>query len=122
MASENETIADILAEIRGANFQPPYYQERIDEIANRIEAAWKRESKPKPLTIAEWTDRKETIKDIAANLRRYVLPSVADKLDAIAKRLYSEIDTAICSIDEASNTDIENIRKIMDENLGDYYE
>lgn len=86
MVSENEKIADILAEIRGANFQPPYYQKRIDEIANRIEAAWKRESEPKPLTIEEFTDHEESIADIAAVLRRYVLPSLADRLEAAWKR------------------------------------
>ena len=77
MASENETLAEIEEESRSGEYTP---------LADLIEAAWKSEREPKPLTIPGWIDHEESIADIAAVLRRYVLPSLADRLEAAWKR------------------------------------
>ena len=94
---ENESMNDIIAEIRAYGAQPPPRLMWL-EIADRLEAAWKREREPKPLTIAEWIDKTETVADIAAVLRRYVLPSLAERLEAAWKR-----ERAFNAITEAAN-------------------
>ena len=54
MSERQETVADIVAEIRGANFQPPYYQKRVNEYADRLEEAWKRERENLTLGKRSW--------------------------------------------------------------------
>ena len=51
-----------------------------------------------------------------------LLRSVAHRLEEAAKRAYNEIDTAVCSIDDASHFDIDDVRKAMERTIGDYYE
>ena len=41
----NKALTDILSEMRNRNFQPEYYQTRVNEYADRIEAAWNDEVK-----------------------------------------------------------------------------
>ncbi len=76
--SSDETVADILREMRRANFQPPWYQVQIDAYADRIEAE--------------------------------------------ARRAYKELDSVVCGIDDASCSEINDVRKAMDSTIGDYYE
>ncbi|MBQ3340926.1 MAG: hypothetical protein IJG84_03450 [Kiritimatiellae bacterium] len=45
-----------------------------------------------------------------------------DRIEATAKRAYNEIDTAVCSIEDASHFDIDDVRKAMERTIGDYYE
>lgn len=51
-----------------------------------------------------------------------VLKAYADRLEAIAKRAYNNIDSAVCAIDDASHFDIDYVREAMDNTIGDYYE
>ena len=46
----------------------------------------------------------------------------ADRLEAIAKRAYNDIDSVVCGIEDASHYDIDDVRKAMKETIGDYYE
>lgn len=45
-----------------------------------------------------------------------------DRIEATAKRAYHEIDTAVCAIDDATSADIDDVRKVMESTIGDYYE
>lgn len=111
----SETIADIVAEKRhradeierdvsakmasGKMVSDQYAREVIADLRNeadRIEEA--REHEHQPLTIAEWIDKTETVADIAAVLRRYVLPSLAERLEAAWKR-----ERAFNAMTEAAN-------------------
>lgn len=40
----------------------------------------------------------------------------------MARRAYNEIDSAVCSIEDAASSEITAVRKVMDRTLGDYYE
>ena len=51
-----------------------------------------------------------------------VLKSYANRLEAIAKRAYNDIDKAVCGIEDASHFDIDDVREAMDKTIGDYYE
>ena len=51
-----------------------------------------------------------------------VLKAYANRLEAIAKRAYNDIDSAVCAIDDASHFDIDYVREAMDKTIGDYYE
>ena len=50
------------------------------------------------------------------------LRAEADRIEAIAKRAYNNIDSAVCAIDDISTYDIDGVRIAMDSTLGDYYE
>lgn len=76
----------------------------------------------------------KTIQQIAAELRKRdrhdpmavmrvsELSEIADALEGVAKRAYNEIDKAVCGIDEASHFDIDDVRRAMDNTIGEYYE
>lgn len=51
-----------------------------------------------------------------------LLRSIADQIEATAKRAYNEIDSVVCGIDEASSFDIDDVRKAMESTIGEYYE
>ena len=74
----------------------------------------------------------ETLAEIAAEIRALAnsVPGgiiviqgheIASRIEAIARRAYNEIDSAVCAIDAASSADIDNIRAAMDKTIGDYY-
>lgn len=78
-------------------------------------------------------DNDETTRSIAEEIRRLAYSTqdgiiaingrvIADRIEAVCRCAYEEIDNAVCSIDSMSSTDIDHIRKIMDETIGDYYE
>ena len=51
-----------------------------------------------------------------------VLKAYANRLEAIAKRAYHDIDFELCSIDSATSDEINDVREAMDKTIGDYYE
>ena len=53
---------------------------------------------------------------------RSYLSRLADRIDELASSAYNRIDTEVCGIDDASHSDIDDVRSIMEETLGDYYE
>ena len=53
---------------------------------------------------------------------RSYLSHLADRIDELAKSAYNEIDGTVCAMDDISSVDIDHIRKLMEETLGDYYE
>lgn len=95
--------------------------------------------------MAETTETK-TLEQIVAELRSLVkcvehsihprddLPTVfgkplmvyfadlADRIEAIARRAYNEIDSEVCAIEEVFSYDIDNVREAMNKTIGDYYE
>ena len=81
--------------------------------------------------MAETTEAK-TLADVLAEMRsgpiprhrhdRELLQLFADRIEAIAKRAYYEIDHAVCAIEEAFSYDIDNVREAMDGTIGDCYE
>lgn len=77
------------------------------------------------------SEHNETLAEIVAMLRAnargkrfdaFSFTSLADHIEAIARRAYNEIDTAVCSIEDASHFDIDDVRKAMARTIGDYYE
>ena len=71
----------------------------------------------------------DTLADIVAEIRRdikngnnYYAANLPDRIEAIARRAYNEIDHAVCAIEEAFNYDIDNVREAMDGTIGDYHE
>ncbi len=82
----------------------------------------------------------ETIADIVAEMRelaeklRRGTPSLddieaavslefdADRVEAAARMAYNKIDSAVCGIEAATSSDIDDVRKAMDETIGEYYE
>ena len=77
----------------------------------------------------------ETWADIVAEMRRAKeqcngatalfsawLDEWADRIEAAAKRAYNEIDSAVCSIEDAASSEITAVCKAMERTLGDYYE
>lgn len=46
----------------------------------------------------------------------------AERLTTAAQQAYEAIDQAVCSCDSLGGTDIDHIRKIMDDKIGAYYE
>ena len=78
----------------------------------------------------------KTLADILAVMRRgtrlpgywrsstlnEILQYHADHIEAAARRAYNEIDSAVCSIEDASSSEIDAVRKVMNRTLGDYYE
>lgn len=77
-----------------------------------------------------------TLADIVAEMRRgtrlpaywhscalnKILQCHADLIEAVARRAYNEIDSAVCSIEDAASSEIDAVRKAMERTLGDYYE
>lgn len=51
-----------------------------------------------------------------------LLRSIADQIEATAKRAYNEIDKTVCFIEAASCFDIDDVRKAMESTIGEYYE
>lgn len=66
--------------------------------------------------------RKRDRHDPTAVMRVSELSEIADALEGVAKRAYNEIDKAVCGIDEASHFDIDDVRRAMDNTIGEYYE
>ena len=73
----------------------------------------------------------ETLKEIIAWLRDPKIKSpmrktwrevLANRLEKVAKRAYEEIDKAVTGIDDASSSEIYDVRKVMERTIGDYYE
>lgn len=73
----------------------------------------------------------ETLEEIIAWLRDPKIKSpmrkswrevLADRLEATAKRVYEEIDKAVTGIEDASSSEIDDVRKVMERTIGDYYE
>lgn len=76
----------------------------------------------------------KTLKQIAAELRKRdrhdptavmrvsELSEIADELEGVAKRAYNEIDSVVCGIDGADHFDIDDVRRAMDNTIGEYYE
>ena len=50
------------------------------------------------------------------------LSHLADRIDELASSAYNRIDSEVCGIEYASHFDIDDVRSIMKETLGDYYE
>lgn len=86
-------------------------------------------------------EKQETIADIAAEMRlkaehfekasslmvsesalALFLYPLIDRIEAAARRAYNQIDSAVCGIEAATSSDIDDVRKAMDETIGDYYE
>jgi methylaspartate ammonia-lyase len=53
---------------------------------------------------------------------RSYLSKLADRIDELASSAYNRIDIEVCGIEDASHFDIDDVRSIMEETLGDYYE
>lgn len=77
------------------------------------------------------TNDNDTLEKVIAEMRnrssgdgwlQTVLKAYANRLEAIAKRAYNDIDKAVCGIEDASNYDIDDVRIAMDKTIGDYYE
>ena len=78
----------------------------------------------------------KTLADIVAEMRRgtrlpgywhscalnKILQYHADRIEAVARRAYNGIDSAVCSIEDAASSEIDAVRKVMEKTLGDYYE
>ena len=73
----------------------------------------------------------ETLKEIIAWLRDPKIKSpmrktwrevLANRLEATAKRAYEEIDKAVTGIEDASSSEIGDVREVMERTIGDYYE
>lgn len=45
-----------------------------------------------------------------------------DRIEAVARRAYKEIDLAVCFIEDAASCEIDDVRRAMENTLGDYYE
>lgn len=86
-------------------------------------------------------EKQETLADIVADIREraenairkgerlvhneavaMLLRSIADRMEATAKRAYEEIDKAVTGIEDASSSEIDAVRKEMERTIGDYYE
>lgn len=75
------------------------------------------------------TNDNDTLEKVIAEIRRdikdgnnFYAANLPDRLEAIAKRAYNNIDSAVCAIDDASHFDIDYVREAMDKTIGDYYE
>ena len=75
--------------------------------------------------------KEETPKEIIAWLRDPKIKSpmrktwrevLANRLEATAKRAYEEIDKAVTGIEDASSSEIGDVREVMERTIGDYYE
>jgi hypothetical protein len=44
------------------------------------------------------------------------------RVEHACKRAYSEIDKAVCFIDGADSSDIDDVRRAMENTIGEYYE
>ena len=75
--------------------------------------------------------KEETLKEIIAWLRDPKIKSpmrktwrevLANRLEKVAKRAYEEIDKAVTGIEDASSSEIDEVRKEMERTIGDYYE
>ena len=75
--------------------------------------------------------KEETLKEIIAWLRDPKIKSpmrktwrevLANRLEATAKRAYEEIDKAVTGIEDASSSEIGDVREVMERTIGDYYE
>ena len=71
----------------------------------------------------------DTLEKVIAEIRRdikdgnnFYAANLPDRLEAIAKRAYNDIDSVVCGIEDASHYDIDDVRKAMDNTIGDYYE
>lgn len=53
---------------------------------------------------------------------RSYLSKLADRIDELASSAYNRIDSEVCGIEDASHFEIDDVRSIMEETLGDYYE
>ena len=100
----SETIEDIIKEIRQDS--TPYSAKVADELENQ--------------TIGN----RVLLEDAATCLRddELYIKGLANRFEAAATRAYNKIDSAVCGIDEASHFDIDDVRKVMNETIGDYYE
>lgn len=67
---------------------------------------------------AERHGDRETHNDGVAMLMR----SIADRIKAAARRVYDEIDSAVCGIECADSTDIDAVRSALDNTIGGCYE
>lgn len=78
------------------------------------------------------TQKTLTLAEIVAEMRNGAIPKhrtdhellalYADRIEAVARRAYNEIDSAVCAIEDASHFDIDDVRKAMNSTIGDYYE
>ncbi len=75
--------------------------------------------------------KEETLKEIIAWLRDPKIKSpmrktwrevLANRLEKLAKRAYEEIDKAVTGIEDASSSEIGDVREVMERTIGDYYE
>lgn len=75
--------------------------------------------------------KEETLLEIIAWLRDPKIKSpmrktwrevLANRLEKVAKRAYEEIDKAVTGIEDASSSEIDDVRKVMERTIGDYYE
>ena len=75
--------------------------------------------------------KEETLKEIIAWLRDPKIKSpmrktwrevLANRLEEVAKRAYEEIDKAVTGIEDASSSEIDDVRQVMERTIGDYYE
>lgn len=75
--------------------------------------------------------KEETLKEIIAWLRDPKIKSpmrktwrevLANRLEEVAKRAYEEIDKAVTGIEDASSSEIDDVREVMERTIGDYYE
>lgn len=77
-------------------------------------------------TIAEIVaEMRELAADIEAGnavVGQTVWRNYADRIEAVAKRAYNNIDSAVCGIEDVSHYDIDGVRMAMDKTIGDYYE
>lgn len=75
------------------------------------------------------TNDNDTLEKVIAEIRRdikngnnFYAANLPDRLEAIAKRAYHDIDFELCSIDSATSDEINDVREAMDKTIGDYYE
>lgn len=86
-------------------------------------------------------ESRETVADIVADIREraenamrngerlvhneavaMLLRSIADRIEAAARRAYAEIDSAVCGIECADSIDIDAVRAALDNTIGESYE
>lgn len=92
-ATETKTLAEIVAELRSLVKCAEHFIHPRDDLPTVF-------GKPIMVYFADLTNQ----------------------IEVTAKRAYHEIDTAVCAIDDATSADIDDVRRAMENTIGEYYE